>query len=185
MWARLSLSVALLFVGCAPPLPPPQKPIAKPAAGPPKRDLGPLVAVGFTADRVGHGNVDLGPDGDVDFELRVRVSGDVKSLVLHSSDAAGKPIGGEVWDTLKNGRYPEDWHLPFAESAWSWAIAVFDDHDKPLNPDLELPASTLDDVTLRLFVGDTGRQRFVTGRTYTLIVQRSDGSVDRTTTTIL
>lgn len=184
MWARLSLCVALVFVGCAP-LPPPPKPVAKPTAGPPKRDLGPLVAIGFTADRVGHDNADLKPDGDVDFELRVRVSGDVKALLLHSSDAAGKPLGGEIWDTLRSGKIPPEWHLATSEAAWTWAIGVYDDHDKALNPDLELSPTTLNDVTLRLFVGDPGRQRFVTGRTYTLVVQRSDGSVDRTTTTIL
>lgn len=172
-------------LGCSAPLPPPIKPTPAKVAGPPKRELGPLVAVGFGADRVGHDNATLAPDGDPDFEFRVRISGDVKALVLHSSDTAGNPVGGEIWDTLPAGRMPPEWRLPTPEAFWTWALAVYDDKGKLQNPAVSLPPTTFDGATLTLVVGDTGKVRFVTGRTYTLLVQRNDGSVERTTTTIL
>lgn len=185
MTVRLAL-LALLLVGCAPPLRPPPKPEPKVVVGPPKRDLGPLVAVGFGADVIGHDGVTMKPDGDPDFVFRVRVSGDVKAFVLHSSDTVGNPVGGEIWDTLTTpDKFPEEWHLPLTETASTWALAAFDASGKLLNPDVRLAPTTLDDVTLTLCAGDTGRVRFAAGRTYTLIVQRTDGTVDRATTTIL
>jgi len=177
--------LCLLLVGCAPPILPPAKTPPSKLSGPPKHELGPLVAIGFGADRVGHDNATLAPDGEVDFEFHVRISGDVKALVLHSSDATGAPVGGEIWDTLPKGPMPPEWHLPVPETWWTWALGVYDEKGKLLNPEVSLPATTFDNATLTLVVGDTGRVRFVTGRTYTLLVQRNDGTVDRTTTTIL
>jgi hypothetical protein len=182
---RVALVALVALPGCPSPLPPPPKPVAVKPAGAPRRELGPLVAVGFGADRVGHDNATLAGDGDPDFELRVRVSGDVKALVLHSSDTAGNPVGGEIWDTLPKGPMPPAWRLPVPETWWTWALGVYDAQGKLLNPEVTLPATTFDDATLTLVVGDTGRVRFVAGRTYTLIVQRTDGTVERTTTTIL
>jgi hypothetical protein len=181
-----SVLLALLLVGCAPPLSPPTKTVPQSGATTTKRDLGPLVAVGWGADVVGHDNVTMKPDGAPDFTLRVRISGDVKALVLHSSDTAGNPVGGELWTTMTGPDvFPTEWHLPAREARFVWALAVFGADGKLLNPAVKLEPTTFPETTLTLCAGDTGRTRFVSGRTYTLIVQRSDGSVDRATTTIL
>jgi len=170
--------------GCPPPLRPPTKTTPNTAATA-KRDLGPLVAVGFGADVVGFDDVTMKPDGAADFVLRVRISGDVKALVLHSSDPAGRPVGAEIWDTLTPpDQFPPEWHLP-GNTGGSHALAVLDAAGKLLNPELRLPPTVFADATLTISAGDTARVRFVPGRTYTLIVQRNDGSVDRTTTTLL
>lgn len=191
MWravlTRLSLVtlslVTLSLVSCPKP-PKPAAPVK--AEGPPRRDVGPLVAMGFTEDRVRPGDASLEPDGDLDFAFRVRISGDVRALVLFGSDHAGKPHGGEVWDTMVGPeKYPAAWHLPYPDARDTWALAIVDGGGKVLNPTVTLPKSTFADETLTLFAADLGHVRFVSGRTYTLFVVRSDGGVDRATTTIL
>ncbi|MBI2392426.1 MAG: hypothetical protein HYV09_22770 [Deltaproteobacteria bacterium] len=168
---------------CPRPPPPPAPP--KPS-GPPKRDVGPLLPLGWLDDRVGAGDAATRPDGEKDYALRVRLSGDVRALVLYASDATGESHGAEVWDTLTGSdRIPPSWHLPYADGKVTWALAVFDSSDKPLNAAVRLDRTTFADETVTLYAADTGRVRFVTGRTYTLLVQRSDGTVDRSTTTIL
>lgn len=175
--------VVLLVLGCAkppPPAPPPK------VIGPPKREVGPLVAVGWSEDRVGHGDAPVLPDGDLDYAFRVRISGDVRALVLFASDATGVAHGDEVWDTMTAPeKFPSSWHLPYTDAKLSWALGVVDSKGVLLNPAVTLPRSTFADETLVLHAGDAGHSRFVTGRTYTLFVVRADGSVDRATTTIL
>lgn len=175
--------VAVLALACAkPPKPaPPPKPV-----GPPRREVGPLVALGFTADRVGHGDAPVQPDGDPDYTFRVRISGDVRAFVLFASDATGVAHGDEVWDTMTAPeKFPVAWHLPYTDAKLSWALAVIDSKGALLNPSVTLPETTFADETLLLHAGDAGHSRFVAGRTYTLFVVRTDGSVDRATTTIL
>ena len=178
-----ALLVLLLAVGCAKPPKPAPPPVV---VGPPKRDVGPLVAIGFAEDRVGHGDSPIKPDGDLDFAFRVRVSGDVTALVLFASNSAGESHGDEVWDTMTTPeKFPASWHLPYADARLSWALAVVDSKGALLNPSVALPKTTFADETLVIHAGDAGHTRFVTGRTYTLFVVRSDNSVDRATTTIL
>lgn len=180
-FAAISLLAAL--AACAKPPPPPAPP--KPS-GPPKRDVGPLVALGWLEDRVGPGDSATTPDGEKDYALRVRLSGDVRALVLYASDATGAPHGAEVWDTLTGtDPLPPSWHLPYGDGKVTWVLGVFDAEGRPLNRAVRLERTAFADETVTLHAADTGRVRFVTGRTYTLLVQRSDGTVDRSTTTIL
>lgn len=178
------LVVAVLALACAKP-PKPATPPPKPV-GPPRREVGPLVAVGLSEDHVGHGDSPVQPDGDFDYAFRVRVAGDVRALVLFASDATGVAHGDEVWDTMTAPeKFPLAWHLPYSDAKLSWALGVVDSKGTLLNPAVTLPKSTFSDETLTLYAGDAGHSRFVAGRTYTLFVVRTDGSVDRATTTIL
>jgi hypothetical protein len=179
----MRLTWVALLLACAkppPPAPPPK------VVGPPKRDVGPLIPVGWTTDRIGCVDAPIAPDGDTDFMFRVRVSGDARAFVLFGSDATGASHGGEVWDTIKGPeKYPASWHMPYPDARHTWAIAVFDSKGTALNPNVTMPTTTFDGEELTLVVGDLGHARFVNGRTYTLFVVRSDGTVNRATTTIL
>ena len=187
MRVRVVTSLFSVFcaVSCASPLPPPAPAPARVAPGPPARDVGPLVALGFVEDRVGSNNAAVAPDGEVDFALRVRLSGDVRALVLYASDATGAPQGGEIWDTVTAPeKFPEAWHMP-APAHESWAIAVVDSKQTLLNPKVVLEKKTFDHELVTIFAADPGRVRFASGRTYTLLVVRKDGKTDRATTTVL
>ncbi|MBX7196380.1 MAG: hypothetical protein K1X94_30280 [Sandaracinaceae bacterium] len=179
---RLVFASALL-TACAPPIPPPVKAVT-PSEGPPRRDLGPLIAVGFTADHVGQNGTSARPDGEPDYEFRVRISGDVRAMVLHGSDLTGKPLGLDVWDTLLAGPMNQALHIPASDAAATWVLGVFDDKGEALNPAVTLN-QTFRDATVHLFVADPKRNSFVPNKTYTLLIERNDGSVERTTTTIL
>jgi hypothetical protein len=187
MRGRLATSLLSVFcaASCAKPVTPPAPIPAKVAPGPPARDVGPLVALGYIEDRVGSHDSQVVPDGDVDFALRVRISGDVRALVLYGSDPTGVPHGGEVWDTMTApDKFPEAWHM-LALAQDSWALAVFDSKNALLNPHVVLDRKSFDNETVTIFVSDPGRGRFVSGRTYTLLVVRNDGKTDRATTTVL
>lgn len=178
---RLAALVPILVFGCVTPLPPPQK-----ASPPAHADLGPLVPLGVLADRVAQKDHPVQPDGDPDFAFRVRVSGDVEALVLMSSDPAGKFRGMEVWDTLTAPtEFPKDWQLPWAKADYTAALAVYDASGTLLNPATTLTRTRFADETLTIYAEDRSHVRFVPGRTYTLMVVRPGGRVDRATTTLL
>jgi hypothetical protein len=173
--------LCLTLVGCATRLPPPEKPAPAPHA-----DLGPLVALGVIADRVALKDHPVQPDGDPDFAFRVRLSGDVEALVLMSSDPSGKFRGMEVWDTLTAPtEFPKDWNLPFPKADYTAALAVYDASNTLINPATTLARTRFSDETVTVFAEDQHHQRFVPGRTYTLLVVRPGGRVDRATTTLL
>jgi hypothetical protein len=182
-WFFVALWV--LPMGCPKPMEVPT-PVPHGVVGAPKRYLGPLVPIGLGADHVSAGDAPVKGDGDPDYEFRVRISGEVRALILHGSDGNGEPVGGEIWDTLTAPeRFPPSWRLPVAEARHSWALAVFDQKETLLNPRVTLERNVFVDETITLFAGDLGHGRFVSGRTYTLLVIRPDGSRDRATTTIL
>jgi hypothetical protein len=177
----LAALVPLVLIGCVTPLPPPEK-----ASPPAHADLGPLVPLGVLADRVALKDHPVQPDGDPDFAFRVRVSGDVEALLLMSSDPAGKFRGLELWDTLTAPtEFPKAWQLPWAKADFTAALAVYDASGKLLNPATTLARTRFDDETLTLFAEDPSHTRFVPGRTYTLMVVRPGGRIDRATTTLL
>lgn len=175
---------ALVLAGCADRLPPPAVAPSPSAAA--RRDLGPLIALGWTADRVGAGGDRVQPDGLVDYAFRVRISGPVRALVLVSSDTRGLPCCGDVWDTLRAPFvFPDGWGLPNVPAAATWSIAVEDGASRLLNPEVTLPETLFRDEHVTIFAPDPPRARFVPGRTLTLLVVRPDGTLDRTTTTLL
>lgn len=181
---RAAWLLAAISVACTKPLPPPAAP-PKVVPGPPARDVGPLVPLGYRADFVGPVDSMVKPDGQPDFALRVRLSGDVQGLVLYSSDATGAPSGGAVWDTFTAPyRYPAEWHLPVPAN-YAWAIAVVDSKDTLLNPNVVLDKLVFDNETVTILASDPGHGYFVSGHTYSLLVVRKDGRTDRATTTIL
>jgi hypothetical protein len=181
---RALLTAVVFAVACSKPMPPPA-PTPRVVVGPPARDVGPLMPVGYLEDHVGFHNAPVEPDGELDFALRVRLSGDVRALVLYASDAAGAPHGGEIWDTMTAPEtFPAAWHMA-AEARDSWAIAVIDSKNALLNPKVVLEKRTFDNDIVTIFAGDPGRGYFVSGRTYTLLVVRNDGKTDRATTTLL
>ncbi len=183
---------ALSVAGCPARLTAPPRPVV--AAAPssslsgaaPKRDLGPLVPIGFAADRVGPRNAPVGPDGETDFGFRVRVSGDVLALLVGVSDGNGESSPAGLWDTLIGPEpIPKAWGLKHTEAAITWAVAVVGADGKVLNPLGPLERKRFADETLEIFAADPGHHRFVSGRTYTLYVPRPDGTIDRATATIL
>ncbi len=179
---RAAWILAAISIACSKPLPPPAPP--KVAPGPPPRDVGPVVPLGYLEDHVGGYNA-VRPDGVPDFALRVRLSGDVRALVLYASDATGAPHGGEVWDTMTApDKYAPEWHLD-ALAQYTWAIAVFDSKRILLNPNVVLDKHEFDNEDVTIFAADPGRVFFASGRTYTLLVVRNDGRTDRATTTLL
>ncbi|MGZ3478649.1 MAG: hypothetical protein ACXVCJ_29375, partial [Polyangiales bacterium] len=125
-------------------------------------------------------------DGDPDFAFRVRVSGDVEALVLMSSDQTGKFRGMDVWDTLTGPvAFPKDWNLPFPNANTTAALAVYDATGTLVNPGTKLARTRFIDETITMYADDPRHERFVPGRTYTLMVVRPGGRVDRATTTLL
>lgn len=169
---------------CAKP-PPPAAPPPKVTPGPPARDVGPLVPLGYLEDHVGTINAPVAPDGELDYALRVRLSGDVRALVLYASDPTGAPHGGEVWDTMTAPEtFPSAWNMP-APAHDSWALAVLDEKRNLLNPEVVLEHRTFDDEVVTIFAADPTHVHFVSGRTYSLLVVRNDGKTDRATTTLL
>jgi len=180
---RAFLAVALLaLVGCSRPLPP-AAPAPRVTSGPPPRDVGPLVALGYTEDRVCYCATVVRPDGDVDYAFRVRISGDVRALALYASDAAGVQQGMEVWDTITD-KFPPAWHMPVPADI-SYALGVIDSNKRVLNPNGVLDQRSFNNEELTIFVADQGNLRFASGRTYSLLVVRNDGKTDRATTTVL
>ncbi len=170
--------------GCAERLPAPT--VAAPTPSATKRELGPLVALGWIADRVGPTGDRLQPDGVADFAFRVRVSGPVKALFVVSSDTRGVPCCGDVWDTvLPPFVFPKAWGLPHAQAGSTWAIAVYGSDARLLNPGVTLPETTFLDEVVTIFVPDPPRIALTPGRTLTLLALRPDGTFDRATTTLL
>jgi hypothetical protein len=180
--------VTVALVGCAaPPAPVSTVPQASAAPGrPPPRVVGPLVRVPerrdvtSVADRPVHG------DGRGDFAIRVRLGGPVTALYLTLSDPDGEPIGNAVWDTVtRDRRIPESARLSFSRGDQTTALAVTDARGTVLNPDGELAANTVfrdDDVTL--YAADPWGL-FAPGRAFTLLVERPDGTFDRSTIVLL
>lgn len=152
----------------------------------PRREVGPLVALGLLDDRVPPKDHPIGPDGDKDFAFRVTLSGDVEALVLSSSDVKGNVVGGEVWDTLTgpDAKYPAALGVA-ADPRATWALAIYDGKGTLLNPQVTLERKQFAGETITIYAADVPHLRFVPGRTYTLRVVRSDGTIDRATTTLL
>jgi len=188
---RLAAVVVACALACTkPPVAPPAptQPVADAdATAPARRDLGPFVAVGPSADRVPRGDGPVKPDGTKDFAFRVRVAGEVAAIVVMSSDIKGNPVGGEVWDTYRGEtKLPEKVakQLKYDTGKWTWTLGVFDASDRLVNPEGELPQGTsFHDETLTIYLGDGGF--FTSGYTVTIMVVRPDGTIDRATTSVV
>jgi hypothetical protein len=169
-------------VGCSAKLPPPEKTHAPS----PRADLGPLVPLGVVADRVKLQDRPVQTDGVADFAFRVRVSGEVLGFVLMSSDPAGNYEGHWCWDTFTAPfAFPKELHIPYEKGERTAVIAAFDEKDTPLNPDVQLVRSRFMDETVTIYASDPRHAAFLPGHTYTLLVLRPGGRVDRATTTLL
>lgn len=149
------------------------------------REVGPLMALGVQADRVSTGESAVKPDGANDLAFRVRLSGDVVALFLTSSDPKGVPWGSHRWDTVPAGqKVPEKMAALLGYHQGAWSIAAYDGADHALNPEVAFPPGlVLHDEMVTLYVADPGGLH--SGYTITLLVLRSDGSLDRATTSLV
>ena len=152
-------------------------------------EVGPLVWLGLTNDRLQVEGEPLHPDGRPDYAFMVRLSGPIVSLTFTLSDSHGKRVGESVWDTIKGDTpIPASLGLPphMKTGANTANLAVYDLAGKLLNPDAALPPGTVfDGSAYTLVLPDWGTEFAVEGRAFTLLVLRPDGRVDRTTVVIV
>lgn len=184
----LTVALALFSLGaaCAPP---PSAPLvaARPAesAGVVRRELGPLISQGYSADRASWIDAPVQGDGRPDYAFRVRVSGDVVAMSLASSDAHGTPVSVEVWDTfVGEAPIPASLGEQHKLGGETIQLGVTDAAGTLLNPAGTLPPHRFDDETLTIYAPDAFGL-FRSGRVFTLLVVRPDGAVDRSTVVIL
>jgi hypothetical protein len=152
-------------------------------------EVGPLVWLGLTGDRLQVEGEPLHPDGRADYAFTVRLSGPVVSLTFTLSDIRGKRVGESVWDTISGDTpIPASLDLPprMKIGAHTANLAVLDASGRLLNPNGSLPPNTvLDGGWYTLVLPDWGNEFRDEGRAFTLLVLRPDGRVDRTTVVIV
>jgi hypothetical protein len=152
-------------------------------------DVGPLIWLGLTNDRLQVEGEPLHPDGRPDYAFTVRLSGPVVSLTFTLSDTHGKRVGESVWDTISgNTPIPASLDLPerMKIGLHTANLAVYDHQGTLLNPNGSLPPNTtFDGDWCTLVLPDWGTEFSVEGRAFTLLVLRPDGRVDRTTVVIV
>jgi hypothetical protein len=165
-------------------------PVARPlpsasAAGPRHEDVGPLVRLGFTEDRLSPNDAPLVPDGARDYAFRVRLAGEVAALALIASDAHGNPSTAEQWDTIVGDTpIPAVLHVPFKLGAETASLAVVDAGGTLLNPSVTMPLRVFHDELVTIYAADPWGF-FREGRAFTLLVLRPDGRVDRSTVVLV
>ena len=178
-----ALSIAASSFACSARPPPPTITEAPSGGDGGASEVGPLVWLGPCDDRISPADGPVHPDGIRDFAFDVRISGPVIGLALHSSDLAGRPVGGEIWDTFTGPTYPKALGLPYAHGSDTAEMAVYA-HGVLLDPNGVLPATTFDGSQTTIVVADTWGN-FRSGRAFALLVLRPGGVVDRTTVVIL
>jgi len=175
------------LAGCPQKPPAPVAPIAATptdSAAPRPPELGPLVALGRIADRAAARSGPPGPDGDPDVVFEVRIVGPVVTLALSDSDPGGKVQGNAVWSTaLGDTPIGTLFGVPRPLGRDTWTIAVTREGTL-LNPDGVLPKGLVLDGKVRLHIADPGKG-FGNGKTVVLLVQRPDGTIDRSAGAIL
>jgi hypothetical protein len=186
-----SVIVSLVLACCACSARPPAPQVVEPdrSADAATEEVGPLVWVGLTNDRLQVEGEPLRPDGRPDYAFMVRLSGPIVSLTFTLSDSHGKRVGESVWDTIK-GDTPIPASLGMPErmkiGAHTANLAVYDESGRLLDPDSSLPPNTVFDGNwYTLVLPDWGTEFSVEGRSFTLLVLRPDGRVDRTTVVIV
>ena len=150
-------------------------------------DLGALVWLGATDDRVQVDDGPIHPDGRRDYAFAVRLSGPVVSLTLTLSDLHGRRVGSSVWDTITGTTViPSSLDVPMKLGRETAQLAIYDGGGHLLDPQGSLPANTVfDGSRITVVAPDWGSEFHDPGRAFTLVVLRPDGHVDRTTAVIL
>lgn len=148
-------------------------------------DAGPPTAVGVTAVSALTLNVDLakpadgaiGTDGQKDGVFDVDVTGPAIALVLIRTDAAGKPSGGQQWDTWVGAdAIPGDLGASFSVGSSTYQVAVYEGLTllNDANGRLTLSAGA---HSLRLAGSNAGS--FSAGKYFRVVLQGPDGKLVR------
>ena len=183
---ELFVVTLVVLTGCPqkPPAPTAPATAASSSDAPRAPELGHLVALGRIADRAAARSGPPAPDGDPDVVFEVRIVGPVVALALSDSDPGGKVQGNAVWSTaLGDTPIRTIFGVPRPLGRDTWTLAVNRDGTL-LNPDGVLPKGLVLDGTVRLHIADPGKG-FGNGKTVVLLVQRPNGTIDRSAGAIL
>jgi hypothetical protein len=184
----VAAAVVLACSACSARPPAPQVVEPDPARDAGTGEVGPLVWLGVTTDRLQFVGNPLHPDGHPDFACTARLSGPVVSLTIMLSDTRGKRVGASIWDTnVGDTPIPAVLDVPMKLGAQTANLGVYDPSGTLLNPDGALPPNSFFDGGWYTFVlPDWGGDDFtIEGRAFTLLVLRPDGRVDRTTVVVI
>jgi hypothetical protein len=131
---------------------------------------------GSAEDRTSPSDGVVGGDGRADESFEVVVQGPLVAFVLLTTDASGRPVGGQQWDTIVSDQsIPREASGGFTRGVSTWQLGVFENggllnaHDGSLTPIGEGRHA------LQLFASDSGW--FQSGRHFRLHALRPDGSI--------
>lgn len=136
-----------------------------------QRDAG-AIAADLTSSYDGR----LQSDGVPDEALLVEASGAFVSLMLLTTDASGRPMGGQQWDTIVgNQPIPRETKSSYATGAQTWQLAVLADLQVQNAVDGSLRPLRTGPHSLTVYA--SGSRWFESGRYFRLYGELADGSL--------
>ncbi len=135
-----------------------------------------VAADSMAVDRVRTGDGPIVADGAMDGAFIVSLYGEIVGLALISTDAVGKPAGGQQWDTYVGAAtIPTGVGAGYTVGSSTWQLGVWEGALARNASDGSLVPLPLGTHTLRLYGASSGY--FVTGRTFRVVAELAGGGV--------
>jgi len=135
-----------------------------------------VAADSMAVDRVRTGDGPIVADGAMDGAFVVSLYGEIVGLSLISTDAAGKPAGGQQWDTYVGAAtIPTGVGAGYTVGSSTWQLGVWEGTLARNASDGSLVPLPLGTHTLQLYGASSGY--FVTGRTFRVVAELAGGGV--------
>ena len=135
-----------------------------------------VAAESMTVDRVRMGDGSIVADGVMDGAFVVSLHGEIVGLALISTDAAGKPSGGQQWDTyVGTATIPSGVGAGYTVGSSTWQLGVWEGAQARNASNGSLVPLPLGAHTLQIYGASSGY--FVPGRTFRVVAELAGGGV--------